>query len=535
MKLERIALTEFRRFRETLVLDGLADGLNIFVGANEAGKSTVAAAVRAAFLERFKTRTVADFAPWGHAAARPSVELAFRIGGRGYRLHKTFLNRPRCELQIDGAARLEGEQAEDVLAALLGFDFPAKGQSRPEHGGVPGLLWIQQGESQHLAGPAGHAGAHLREALARLSGELASSGGDRLHERVAAERAALFHARTGRPIGAFREAEDALADALQRHATLAAAKAALDADVDLLGALQRAHAEAKRDEPWRAFEAAARQACERLAAIDKERDAAAEARRRLAAADATLALLDQQVARDRQDADALQAAADDTVRATAAAAEATDALARARTAQRHQADAVAAIGRQLDAARAAAERLDLDGQIDREAREVARLDAALAEATALAAGLPALHAEAHRNAIAAADVAALRKIEQACGDLALRRQAGATRLGFRLTPGAQAMLDGMPLDGDGERALAAPAVLDVPGVGRFDIAPGGRDLPKLRADAERADAERAALLRRLAVASLADAEARQRLHERALADIDGVGQRPARRSSRRYA
>ena len=49
MKLSRIVLEEFRKFRQPLALDGLQPGLNLFVGPNEAGKSTVAAAIRAAF------------------------------------------------------------------------------------------------------------------------------------------------------------------------------------------------------------------------------------------------------------------------------------------------------------------------------------------------------------------------------------------------------------------------------------------------------------------------------------------------------
>ena len=62
MKLSRIVLEEFRKFRQPLALDGLQPGLNLFVGPNEAGKSTVAAAIRAAFLERYSTKTVADLA-----------------------------------------------------------------------------------------------------------------------------------------------------------------------------------------------------------------------------------------------------------------------------------------------------------------------------------------------------------------------------------------------------------------------------------------------------------------------------------------
>ena len=201
MKLSRIVLEEFRKFRQPLALDGLQPGLNLFVGPNEAGKSTVAAAIRAAFLERYSTKTVADLAPRGESGARPSVELAFSHAGRDYVLKKQFLT-ARCELLIDGGAeRLDGEAAENALAALLGFDLPGRGQSKPEQAGIPGLLWIQQGEGQSLSAPAGHAQGHLREALTRLSGELAAGDGDRLFERVSAERGALLDARNGKAQG----------------------------------------------------------------------------------------------------------------------------------------------------------------------------------------------------------------------------------------------------------------------------------------------------------------------------------------------
>ncbi|MCG2599927.1 MAG: AAA family ATPase, partial [Achromobacter sp.] len=235
MKLTRIALEEFRKFRQPLVLDGLQDGLNLFVGPNEAGKSTVAAAIRAAFLERYSTRTVSDLAPRGESGARPGVELAFSHAGHDYQLKKHFLSRARCELLIDdGAQRLDGEEAENALAALLGFELAARGQSKPDLAGVPGLLWIQQGDGQNLQTAAGHAGGYLREALTQLSGELASGDGDRLYERVAAERATLLDARNGRPKGIYKDAEDALAAAQAERDQCAQAKAQLDADVDRL-------------------------------------------------------------------------------------------------------------------------------------------------------------------------------------------------------------------------------------------------------------------------------------------------------------
>jgi len=89
MKLSRIALEEFRKFRQPMALEGLQDGLNLFVGPNEAGNSTVAAAIRSAFLERYSTSKVADLAPHGESGARPSVELEFTHAGHSYLLKKS--------------------------------------------------------------------------------------------------------------------------------------------------------------------------------------------------------------------------------------------------------------------------------------------------------------------------------------------------------------------------------------------------------------------------------------------------------------
>ena len=152
MKLSRIVLEEFRKFRQPLALDGLQPGLNLFVGPNEAGKSTVAAAIRAAFLERYSTKTVADLAPRGESGARPSVELAFSHAGRDYVLKKQFLTKARCELLIDGGAeRLDGEAAENALAALLGFDLPGRGQSKPEQAGIPGCCGSSRARASRSA------------------------------------------------------------------------------------------------------------------------------------------------------------------------------------------------------------------------------------------------------------------------------------------------------------------------------------------------------------------------------------------------
>ena len=151
MKLSRIVLEEFRKFRQPLALDGLQPGLNLFVGPNRAGKSTVAAAIRAAFLERYSTKTVADLAPRGESGARPSVELAFSHAGRDYVLKKQFLTKARCELLIDGGAeRLDGEAAENALAALLGFDADVD-RASPSRRASPGCCGSSRARASRSA------------------------------------------------------------------------------------------------------------------------------------------------------------------------------------------------------------------------------------------------------------------------------------------------------------------------------------------------------------------------------------------------
>src|SRR5665647_1105524 len=156
MRLLRIKLEQLRQFRQPFELSGLEPGLNLFTGPNEAGKSTVVRAIRAAFFERHRSTSVDDLLPWGEPSATPTVELDFAVGDQAFSLRKNFLNKKRCELKA-GTRQLDGEEAEQHLAELLGFEFPGRGASKPEHWGIPGLLWIEQGAGQDIAESVGNA------------------------------------------------------------------------------------------------------------------------------------------------------------------------------------------------------------------------------------------------------------------------------------------------------------------------------------------------------------------------------------------
>ena len=206
LQITRLRVEQLRRFRAPFELDGFEPGLNIVAAANEAGKSTLVRAIRAAFFERHRSTQVEDLRPWGEGTgAAPQIDLDFLLDGQPHRLMKSFLAKKRCVLDA-GARSLEGTEAEDHLAQLFGFSFAAKGASRPENWGIPGLLWVEQGRGQEL--DVSHARDHLHDALRDPAGDaaapLAASGGDALLDSLRAQRDELLTS-TGKPRAAYAE------------------------------------------------------------------------------------------------------------------------------------------------------------------------------------------------------------------------------------------------------------------------------------------------------------------------------------------
>ncbi|MHC5054348.1 MAG: AAA family ATPase [Planctomycetota bacterium] len=90
MRLDRVTLRSFKGLGEFAA--GLAPGLNVVRGPNEAGKSSFLEALRAAFFESATTTSkakVGRWVPWGTKAV-PEVSVEFEAGGARYRVAKTF-------------------------------------------------------------------------------------------------------------------------------------------------------------------------------------------------------------------------------------------------------------------------------------------------------------------------------------------------------------------------------------------------------------------------------------------------------------
>lgn len=524
MKLQRLRVAELRQFRAGFELAGLQPGLNIFTGANEAGKSTLVRAIRAAFFERHRSTSVDDLRPYGDGAAAPSVEIDFEIDGAPYRLSKSFLQRKRCEL-VSGTRRWEGVEAEDRLATMLGFEFAPKGASREEHWGIPGLLWIEQGEAQAVRGAVANAAEHLRKALDTSLGEVAASGGDELAAQVRRLRDELLTGTgTGKPRAAYQKAIDDTAALAAQLEALAQATAAYRSQVNQLARLRDEHAADVQAQPWQALRARQAAAEQALPAADALAGALARETEQLRQASGLRALLLEQLdAAERQRsslgerAAALAAAVLQHEGAVALEAQclANDAAVASRL---RVAQAALALARQ-EHTRALLARQLADAQT-RAADLAARLERAGAEHERAAT----LKQAAAGLRMAPADLATLRAQRTRLAELAIRQAAVATRLRLDLAPGASVELAGTPVSGQLERLLIEPTTVAIAGVGRLHIAPGGSDLAELVQAQSQLAGEHRALLQRLGMASPDDAETRARTAAQHLADAAAADQ-----------
>jgi predicted ATP-dependent endonuclease of OLD family len=92
MRLKRIRIEQFRKFSAPIEVWGLEQGLNVLHGPNEAGKSTIAQALRTLFFERHNTKGdfVTAISPVGSNDASPSIVADFTWAKTSAMLPKPF-------------------------------------------------------------------------------------------------------------------------------------------------------------------------------------------------------------------------------------------------------------------------------------------------------------------------------------------------------------------------------------------------------------------------------------------------------------
>ena len=518
MKLHRLRVEQFRRFRQPFELRELEPGLNLFAGPNEAGKSTLVAALRAAFFERHRSGTVDHLRPWSDPGASPEVELDFELDGRACRLSKRFLGRKRCTLQY-GERAFDGAEAEDFLAERLGFAFASKGASKAEHWGIPGLLWIEQGSAQELRESVGHATDHLRSVLTASLGEIAGGEGDDITAEVEKQRNELLTPSSDRPRGAWLDAQQLCARLAGELATVEAALQDSRQKVDRLAQLRQQHDDEAQSRPWVALRAQAAEARAALAEAQSLQSRLAGERESAQGLARQVELLRGQVAAfDAEATDAARRA--DAVSAAQRALDAVQALAAPwQQREREAAQAHEAARRRLQQARSRDNLQQVSRELDEARRKADAAQAASAQAEAAQARMLALQAEAAACEIRAADLTALREQAKRLRELDIRRTALATRLRFALDDGRELRIGDEVLTGSGERLLPEATTITLPGHGRLRIEPGGSDAAALAREATELMDRQASTLARLGLASLDAAEVRQQLHAQKLADL----------------
>ena len=454
MKLCALELDQFRKFDRPVRIQGLSDGLNLIVGPNEMGKSTLLAALVAALFEKHRSsaRTVQSFQPSRHRTA-PRVSLDFEVDGKPYRIEKQFLKRPFAHLHLPDGARIDGDDAEAELERLLAFDQAG----RRSDGDIWGVLWVAQGRSFDLPAFGDGARTTLQSCLDVELGQ--AIGDDRGPALLEAIETALLELvdRRGKPKARYLTLERELAELRHEIARLEGNAAELEQDL------------ARLDQEQGSFEQlfAAEQA-----GLDPQALAAAREQR-----DGLMMLA----------ARAREAKATETI--------ARQALAQAEQQAAERAELVACAGGGEGADRGSRRRIRRGCEPGRRERRGARLAAGRGGA---ARGCSAPDQQ-HRSV----GLKNLRRLMRQAEDSRAALDARATEVALTLEPDALArvQIGGRPADRR-KQALHAvdPVEITIEGIGRIDIRPRVAQAARWRRDLADAEHQIAGLLRELGLA-----------------------------------
>ncbi|MGD7070639.1 AAA family ATPase [Acetobacter sp. AAB5] len=514
MILTDIQLECVRRFTSPVRLEGLGDGLNVLAAPNEAGKSTLLMALRAALTLRHgsKAQSVKDMQPYGGGA--PHIGVGFEWSGKSCWLEKRFMKGAFARLDL-GQERFDGDTAEERLNALLELEKNGKSEAT----GLWNALLVRQGES--FAAPvlnnAGRSSIQncLEQGIQEVTG-IATAGA--MLERVRARLGQLQTATTGKPTGRYKQLLEDQAKAAETLKSLHAKRAALEEDLVLLEQTRRMLREQENPERQKQEEQELhklRAVRDRLRNLDAE-EKAAQARKAAAVQQlqnirdeeerrqehrAECTRLEHLIAASEQDiAELAEYEKTANLRYQAAQAECLKAV------QRHQVRrAVLHHGMQQR------EVQHMEAALLRQRENLKHVQetfAQIEQAQAVFDALPMDEAKIQR----------VRKAAQKVVTLEQQLQAQATVLEMDLLPQASqhVLLNGQ-VCASGKSLLHAPAELQIEGIGRFVITPSvGGNTVELQQALQAAQAALADLLQQAGCQNAEEAE--QHYEKRCLAE-----------------
>jgi uncharacterized protein YhaN len=114
-------------------------GLNVLYGPNDLGKSTLAAAIRAALLLPTGSSEAEALQPW-HSAEKASATLAFvDDSGKHWRVKKTFGGAAGAQLSyskdgVDWTPDVKAREVDEKLRTLLPWGIPSPGRKGAPRG-----------------------------------------------------------------------------------------------------------------------------------------------------------------------------------------------------------------------------------------------------------------------------------------------------------------------------------------------------------------------------------------------------------------
>ena len=483
MKLRSIAVNQFKKFTAPMRLDGIENGLNVVVGPNEMGKSTLLDALRAALFEKYSSKAQSITALQNDRnQAGPVVELAFELDDGVHRVTKRFVKKPYARLSCPNGRTLEGDAAEDTLRSLLGFDEPGKTGAKAETLGMWSVLWVQQGQSFGALDLSESARSNLHSALESEVGTvLGGRRGRALPQGIEKQLGELVTSNS-KPRGAYKaliEKTDALESELEglhtRRQELARTLDGLEEAQDTLVRLSAGN----RDQTDQT----------ELADARKRHGQLAELEARIAAAASDLELKKRNLEQAER-AQMERAGLKETIAAEEKAVEqAGQRLENVRQQEkdgRSQLDALRAGVREAEAAVTQA-----DGVVSRQRRTLAAVErqARIRElesrcGKAQAAEKRRREAQQGAAAILVADevIEAIRGAAKRLERVESRLSAAATRIVFDMTPEALSgiEIDGQALSAEQPSAQAVePVTIAIPDHGRITIEPAIKNRDKL--------------------------------------------------------
>jgi hypothetical protein len=509
VRIRRIEIRNFRRFRKPVVIDGLGDGLTVLAGDNEEGKSTVLKALRTVLFDRYKLRgaDVQRLQPHG-SDVQPEVKLDFEIGGARYSLHKGFIHQPFARL-VTPEGPLLNMAAEEKLQQLLRYEPPGKGAAKLEHQGVFSLFFVEQGSGFDNLPVRSQVKQTLVSALeGEVGAVLGGEQGRAVIAGVAQRYAELFTAQA-KPRGDLKKAAERVEQLAAELARLENELHSYDEKVDVLS---KTRARLLRSEQERLLELAQErleeqrrevQRIERLAERVKELQTAEELAR--AQHEAALGRWRE---REKKGAAATRAQARAEQQGQLLAAE-REALGPDLEACAQLREALEATERELGEAERGVQDWEARRERARAKKSAEDLQRRLELAQAAQRTAEQARARLLTHRVDDRRLRELRRLERAVIEAEAGLQAVATRVELSLLPGQGLRIDGAPHDAGQPLLVTERTRLELVGIGTVTITPGASELGERTASAA---AARQALQRALSDVAARDLQDAERQH-----------------------